>query len=406
MQKRGYKMVVLSISASFSILILFSRCSSRIGAELAGLPLQRLGLDLPLGFEFLVWFGRVEHKSLKKSWCWGNSELRLPLDSFNLEGPTKVKSSSHGLDCHKWLLWQRWDDIVPFIEQFESLGLQSQLLLLLGQTMANPSSWAKTLVNSGGQIFTCDSTTFFAANCGQNSHGHRAFDVDKSGHLSSEEPAYRVCRAGRHTQLLESVGSLADGFFIEWCIRTNIEHPENIVQNRHTHTNNERNLPSSQELFQYLLVEMCSPFPLASNVATHQFTFLEVVGSSWLWSVLGLLCSAQTQYRKDWICMKMVISPNTKLICTDFKEVWSQQSHGAGCIWHGWLFTDVWHGQDRINHLSHSNSRYNSSYRHYSCCNSYSGCGTYGGSSCHSFDATLWLPWQAWQAQLWAWAFW
>ena len=179
-----------------------------------------------------------------------------------------------------------------------------------------------------------------------------------------------------------------------------------LYKNRHTHTNNERNLPSSQELFQYLLVEMCSPFPLASNVATHQFTFLEVVGSSWLWSVLGLLCSAQTQYRKDWICMKMVISPNTKLICTDFKEVWSQQSHGAGCIWHGWLFTDVWHGQDRINHLSHSNSRYNSSYRHYSCCNSYSGCGNYGGSSCHSFDATLWLLWQAWQAQLWAWAFW
>ena len=42
----------------------------------------------------------------------------------------------------------------------------------------------------------------------------------------------------------------------------------------------ERNLPSSQELFQYLLVEMCSLVPRASNISTHKFTFLEVVCSS------------------------------------------------------------------------------------------------------------------------------
>ena len=31
----------------------------------------------------------------------------------------------------------------------------------------------------------------------------------------------------------------------------------------------ERDLPSSQELFQYLLVEMVSLFPLASNISIH-----------------------------------------------------------------------------------------------------------------------------------------
>lgn len=148
MQKRGYKMVVLSISAtSFSILILFSRCSSRIGAELAGLPLQRLGLDLPLGFEFLVWFGRVEHKSLKKSWCWGNSELRLPLDSFS-HVPSRAQQKwrvrlMDSLQTVTLVTCEGGMTLYPSLNSLSLLVCRANFCSFLGQTMANPGEFRR-----------------------------------------------------------------------------------------------------------------------------------------------------------------------------------------------------------------------------------------------------------------------